>query len=171
MLLLACSVRSFSVITCRARRQVSASSSSARASKSARLTSRSAGTPKNRAAASHCVRRSLYAESTSPRRVPVSRTTATVPGGRGTSCVSSERQSIRSACPALPAAEIIWSMMPQLTPTHLFSARCPNFAIATASQGSCEIRVKARTVAISSAAEEESPAPIGTSPAKTPSQA
>ena len=61
-------------------------------------------------------------------------------------------------------------MMPQLTPTHLFSARCPSLAIAAGCQASPLAAANARAVAISKAAEEESPAPSGTSPASTPSQ-
>ena len=61
-------------------------------------------------------------------------------------------------------------MMPQFTPTHLFSALCPSFAIVAASQGRLPTAANARAVAISSAAEEERPAPSGTSPASTPSQ-
>ena len=74
------------------------------------------------------------------------------------------------AWPARPVEEINWSMMPQFTPIHLFSDRCPSLAWATASQAMSLTAAKARAVAISSAAEEESPAPRGTSPASTPSQ-
>ena len=38
------------------------------------------------------------------------------------------------AWPARPVEEINWSMMPQFTPIHLFSDRCPSLAWATASQ-------------------------------------
>ena len=84
--------------------------------------------------------------------------------------VCSERQSISRACPARPAAEIIWSMMPQRTPTHSFSARCPNFAIVAASQGKPDTAANARATANSRAAEDDKPAPTGTSPAITPCQ-
>ena len=55
-------------------------------------------------------------------------------------------------------------MMPQLTPTHWFSARWPSLAIAAGSQASSPAAAKARAVAISKAADDESPAPRGTSP-------
>jgi len=93
------------------------------------------------------------------------------PGGSGTGESSSERQSINTACPARPVAEINWSMMPQFTPTQRFSARWPSLAMGTGSQGQPETAAKARAVATSRAAEEESPAPWGTSPSSTPCQA
>ena len=99
----------------------------------------------------------------------VSRITTTVPAGSGTARVFSERQSISTAWPSSPAAEIIWSMIPQFTPTQRFSARWARRAIAPASQSIPETAAKARAVASSSAALEERPAPMGTSLAITPS--
>ncbi len=61
-------------------------------------------------------------------------------------------------------------MIPQFTPTQSFSAFWPRRASRTASHGYPDAAVKARAVAISKAADEDSPAPIGTSPASTPSQ-
>ena len=89
-------------------------------------------------------------------------------GGTGVS--ASVRQSIRSACPASPAAEIIWSMMPQLTPTHWFSARWPSCAISVGDQTRLPATAKARNVASSTAALDARPAPSGTSPASDPAQ-
>ncbi len=61
-------------------------------------------------------------------------------------------------------------MMPQFTPIHLFSARWPSLAIPAGSQGKPQATAKARAVAISTAAEDDKPAPRGTSPESTPSQ-
>ena len=61
-------------------------------------------------------------------------------------------------------------MMPQRTPTHSFSARCPNLAMDAESQGRSDTAENARATAHSNAADEDNPAPTGTSPAITPSQ-
>jgi hypothetical protein len=61
-------------------------------------------------------------------------------------------------------------MIPQLTPTHLFSAFWPRRAMGAGSQGRPEAAANARAVAISMEAEEDRPAPSGTSPATTPSK-
>jgi hypothetical protein len=96
--------------------------------------------------------------------------TTAVAGGSGTARVSSERQSMSRQLLRTPQAEIIWSMIPQPTPTHSFSARWASRAIADGSHGRSAAPAKARAVASSSAALDESPAPTGTSPATTPSQ-
>ncbi len=61
-------------------------------------------------------------------------------------------------------------MMPHFMPTHSFSARWPALAICAASHGQRPAAAKARAAAISTAADDDSPAPMGTSPASTPSQ-
>jgi hypothetical protein len=73
------------------------------------------------------------------------------------------------AWPASPVAEINWSMMPQLTPTHSFSARCASSAISVGCQATEQDAANARAAASSSAALELSPAPTGTSPIMMPS--
>ena len=57
-------------------------------------------------------------------------------------------------------------MMPQFIPTHSFSARWQNLAF-QGCHSQLPTLVKALAIASSNAAEEESPAPIGTSPAAT----
>ena len=60
-------------------------------------------------------------------------------------------------------------MMPQFIPTYWFSAFWPSFAMCTGSQLASVAAAMARAVASSSAADEESPAPMGTSPSTTTS--
>ena len=60
-------------------------------------------------------------------------------------------------------------MIPQFMPTYRFSALWPTFAIRTGSHVIPAAPQKARAVASSSAAEEDSPAPMGTSPSTTAS--
>ena len=58
-----------------------------------------------------------------------------------------------------------------MAPTQAFSARCPRRASRDGSHSRFEVTAKARAEAISSAADDDSPAPMGTSPARTPCQA
>ena len=61
-------------------------------------------------------------------------------------------------------------MIPQFMPTHWFSAICETRAMAGASHGQPDTAANARATTSSKAADDESPAPIGTSPASMPSQ-
>src|SRR5690606_29418102 len=61
-------------------------------------------------------------------------------------------------------------MIPQFTPTHWFSAFCDKSAIFAGSQATPEMAANARAVASSIDADDDKPAPIGTSPATTPFQ-
>ena len=61
-------------------------------------------------------------------------------------------------------------MMPHFTPTHSFSAFWPSKAMRGASHGKPDAALKARATANSKEAEEDSPAPMGTSHTVTPSQ-
>ncbi len=60
-------------------------------------------------------------------------------------------------------------MIPHFIPTQAFSARWALSAIGFGSQARALLAARARAAASSTAAEEESPAPMGTSPASTPS--
>ena len=122
--------------------------------------------PRRRAASSHSARRFPYAPSarscvalvlTSSRPAPAAA------GSNGTCVVSSDRQSSSSACPAWDSSEADWSMMPVGTPTNSFSA----WQVSATSSPRGTLRppseVSASAVAHSSAADEDRPAPAGTS--------
>ena len=120
--------RWFSVSTWRARRRSTASSmdrsSPGRASRSG---------PMWASAASHSRRRSAYAEPARVRGTPECTTTTSTSPGSGTGSIPRSWQSMRSAWPATPAAEVSWSMIPQGTPDAACSARCPSRASARGS--------------------------------------
>ena len=86
------------------------------------MTSRRAVTPGSTAAiaataASHCERRSLYADASSLRGEPEwQATSATSSSGSGTDRCSSDRQSSSSARPGSPKTDANWSMIPLLSP-------------------------------------------------------
>ena len=84
-------------------------------------------------------------------------------GSNGTWEVSSVRQSSSSACPARQSSDADWSMMPVGTPANSFSAR--RAIVTSSARGTSRpaSEVSASAVAHSSAAEEDSPAPAGTS--------
>ena len=78
----------------------------------------------------------------------------------------------RSAGHALPARPrpTSGSMIPQRTPIHSFSARCASAAMRTRIPGQVRAPPQRRArPTTSSAADDERPAPMGTSPATTPS--
>ena len=77
--------------------------------------------------------------------------------------MSSERQSSSSAWPDRLSSEADWSMMPEGTPTNSFSARRAIAASSRRGTASSASSVRASAVAHSSAAEEDRPAPAGTS--------
>jgi hypothetical protein len=60
-------------------------------------------------------------------------------------------------------------MIPQRNPIHSFSARCASCDIRVASHSSSEESANARAAAMSNAADDDRPAPIGISPATVPS--
>jgi hypothetical protein len=84
-------------------------------------------------------------------------------GSNGTWDRSSERQSSSSAWPAWLSSDADWSMMPDGTPTNSFSARRAIAASSPRGTGVPASSVRASAVAHSSAAEEDRPAPAGTS--------
>ena len=97
-------------------------------------------------------------------------TTTAAPAGTGTGSAASERQSRSSAHPGRETADANWSMRPQFIPTYRFSAFWPSLAIRTASHGRPPAAAKARAAASSREAEDDRPAPIGTSPSTTASR-
>jgi hypothetical protein len=102
--------------------------------------------------------------------VSVSSTTTATSSGSGTGRRLRSRQSISSAWPSTPAAPISWSMMPLCTPTHRFSTRCIARAMAGGSQAKPLDAAKAAATASSTAADDDRPAPRGTSEASAPSK-
>ena len=159
----------FSSTTCRARRATTrssapeaASSSSGVTSRKARMSGASARMPAT--AASHADRRSLYSLSASLRRTPVSMTTMATSAGTTEYESSNERQSNSMACPLRLALAAIWSMIPHCTPTRWFSASCASRAMSTGSHGISNRPHIARATASSNAADDDNPAPTGTSP-------
>ena len=75
--------------------------------------------------------------------------------GIGTSRVSSDRQSRRSAQPFRADATDSWSMIPQDTPANSCSACWASRAVAAGSHGRLATAPSARATAISSAAEDD----------------
>ena len=129
---------------------------------------------------SHSARRRLYIPSASRLEVLESQTTiagAGVPSG--TSRYSSDRQSSTKAWSARPKRLENWSSRPEATPTNSFSdrlkvwARCSLAAgssPSTSGQARAPERARNRAKAAWRLAELDSPAPIGTSPARAASK-
>ena len=84
------------------------------------------------------------------------------------SCIGmcSKRAVSHQTCSASrrrPSADANWSMMPEFTPTYAFSARCESSASRSRGSAPPASACNAIAVATSSAADDESPAPAGTS--------
>ena len=85
----------------------------------------------------------------------------------GTRSIASVAKSMRSAWPSAPSSDASWSSSPVSAPTQSFSTREQSFASSTRSGSSAPATPsRARHSAVSSAAEEDSPEPRGTSPVK-----
>jgi hypothetical protein len=111
----------------------------------------------------------LYCEVRSERGTAVSKISTD-------SCIGSSAHSAVSHCtwtasPGRPSADANWSMIPEFTPTKRTSARCDRSASSSRGRVSLTSVVHASAIATSSAAEELSPAPAGTSLQTATSQA
>ncbi|AKL64741.1 hypothetical protein M444_04200 [Streptomyces sp. Mg1] len=159
------STRAFSVTTCRARAR---STGSCRTFSCATDSmSRSASTPMSTAASSHSRRRAAYSPSARACLVPVSMTRRRRPAAArssGSCARARERVSRKRACPGVQHMEAIWSITPHGTPTKAFSARWASRAVSGAVSAIPYRARSAVATAHSRAAEEDSPAPGGTSP-------
>ena len=82
---------------------------------------------------------------------------------KGIWLVSPERQSSSSAWPASQSSDADWSMIPHGTPAKSFSARCAAAASAGRVMSSWYRSASASATEHSSAADEDRPAPRGTS--------
>lgn len=80
---------------------------------------------------------------------------------------SSVRQSRNVPASGRPRSDAIWSMIPVGAPTASFSAHRPTFASVTRLWSSPQTSFSATAVAPSIAADDDSPAPTGTSERKT----
>ena len=130
------------------------------------VTSRSAGTPEQRAAASSQVARrvGVLAVDEGVRGVGVEHQHLQARPRRGRAAPARPRSSGSRRTgrdPPVHSVEAAWSMSPVGAPTNSFSARRASFARSSGSMASPPRSASAVSVAHSSAAEEDSPAPIG----------
>ena len=88
------------------------------------------------ATASHSARRAAYSLPASVRGSPQCTTSTARSGAIGTGSIASDRQSMRSACPARPNSAASWSIRPPGTPVASTSAASASRAASTPSSGS-----------------------------------
>ncbi len=81
----------------------------------------------------------------------------------GTCSVSVVSHQMWSAAPGAASADANWSMIPQATPTYSTSTRWASRAASRSGSSAPARRARATVAATSSAADELSPAPAGTS--------
>ena len=121
---------------------------------------------------SHCARRTLYSELASEcLTIESISTMLQFSGANGNSVYSSERQSSLTALPLRPMSEANWSMIPQRTPMYSCSVICPMRASCSRVKPQPNMSFSANPTELSNAADDERPAPRGTSPPNTISTA
>mmetsp|Transcript_78688 Transcript_78688/g.227471 ORF Transcript_78688/g.227471 Transcript_78688/m.227471 type:complete len:236 (+) Transcript_78688:334-1041(+) len=162
--------RSFSCTMCSARRSSSGVNWSLCSLNASTETSRKCVTVspsflrKAAAAEKHTARSSSYFPSTRACGAFVLANTNWAPT-MGTTSWDTERQSIKMSEPARPIPELYWSKTPQPMPTKLFSAALAALTSVRSSKRPTLLgkrRASNLAVAISNAAELDTPAPAGT---------